>query len=198
MHPAFRILPLCTLCLGVGLGLAWFGAESREAPASALSSPARPPSAAAAPASQDAPPPADLPSAPAAPALAPEAPADATDPAQEAVPLLSDEARTRLLAEMEEAYTTYDPAALPRLTPKLSHPSPEIRAAAREAIVQLGHVAGAAPLRAADRAARDPREATALLEAAEFLEIPPAAPVAASPLPPVARQTPARRSPPAL
>jgi len=196
MHPLLRLIPLCTICLGLGFGLAWFRSLSHRetpphaaAPATSLPPAAHEPATASPPVAPDSPPPASA-----------EPPAESTapEPGQEAAPLLADEARTRLLAEMEAAYTTYDPAALPRLTPRLRHPDPEIRAFARESIVQLGHAEGASALRAAARAARDPREATALLEAAEFLELPPAAPVGTTPFPPVAGQTRRPSAPPSL
>ena len=190
-----RILPLCTLGLGMGLGFAWFGARPALPPESpgrddaALSpSPttARPVPAALAP-----PPPPP----PAPPATEPPAPASTLAPGEDAAPALTDATRSRLHADIEAAYTTYDVAALPKLTPHLRHPDPEIRAFARDAIIQLGHAEGAAPLRAAARAARDPHEAAALEDAAAFLELPPAPVLSADSFPPVARQAPAPASP---
>jgi hypothetical protein len=193
MHPTFRILPLCTLCLGLGLGLAWFGSRNAPpsatpAPSAALPAPRADPLAPAAPSPEG-----RSPAAPPAEA-APEKPTDSPDTGQDAAPLLADEARTRLFADIEAAYTTYDPAALPRLEPRLRHSDPAVRAYAREAIVQLGHADGAPLLRTAARSARDPKEAIALLEAAEFLELPPAAPVAAMPVPPAAGHAPTRKA----
>lgn len=185
MTPLSRILSLCIVGLALGFGLARFAGDSRSG-APAADSPPRPPAA-----------PAARPAPVAAPTLAPaETSGSAPDAAPEAAPLLSDEARTRLFAEIEAAYTTYDVASLPKLAPHLRHPNPEVRSFAREAVVQLGHAEGAAVLRAASREARDPREAAALLDAAEFLELPPAPPIAAGAIPSgVGRASAARRGP---
>lgn len=79
-----------------------------------------------------------------------------------------------ILAAIETASTSYDPAALPRIQPFLTHPDPEIRAAALAGMVNLGHAAGAPVLRAAARQLTDSKEAISLLEAADYLELPPA------------------------
>jgi hypothetical protein len=186
MSTLSRLLPLCTLGLCLGLGFAWFRSDSRPdapavAPASSVPAPAPPvPSV---PADS----PGDLPRTERDPAAAPD------ESAPLSAPTLSEEARDRLFAAIEEAYTTYDVSALPRLTPHLRHPDPEVRTFAREAIVQLGHIDGVAALRAAARDARDPREATELLDAADFLEIPPAQPISADAFLPVAGRTSAAR-----
>jgi hypothetical protein len=192
MHPTFRILPLCTLCLGLGLGLAWFGSRT-DAPSAATAPSASLPASHATPLAPTAPASQHQPATPSPAEAAPQAPSGSPDAGQDAVPLLADEARARLFADIEAAYTTYDASALPRLTPHLRHSDPEVRAYAREGIVQLGHADGANALRAAARSARDPKEAMALLEAAEFLELPPAAPVASMPVPPAASQASGRK-----
>ena len=193
MNQTLRLLPLCTLCLGLGLGLAWFGSRT-DAPSTAATPPSASlpashasPLAPAAPATQ-----LQSPAAPPAEAV-PEKTSGSPDTGRDSAPLLADEARARLFADIEAAYTTYDAAALPRLTPLLHHSDPEVRAYAREGIVQLGHAAGAAALRAAARSARDPKEAVALQEAAEFLELPPAPPVASMPVTPDANHAPGRK-----
>ena len=193
MHPTLRLLPLCTLCLGLGLGLAWFGSRSVDAPAGPAPAAALRPSPAA-PSAQPPAPPRESRSPLATPAeTAPEKSLASPDAGEDAAPLLADEARARLFADIEAAYTTYDASVLPRLTPHLRHFDPEVRAYAREGIVQLGHADGAAALRAAARSASDPREAAALVEAAEFLELPPAAPVAAIPASSAAGQSTTRK-----
>lgn len=185
MSQVTRLLPLCSIGLGLGLGLAWFGARSPQAPAStptpASVSAAPSPSSTFTPLGSSH----DSSEIAARNPLSAETSAAAPHQVSEAgsapASTLSDEARSRLVAEMESAYTTYDPASLPRLAPHLKHADPEIRAFARDAIVQLGHADGVPLLRAASREARDPREAAALLEAAEFLELPPAPPAPAAP-----------------
>ncbi len=183
MHPLAKLIPFSALCLGLGFGIAWFSARPAAVEADALppfdpSTPGRAPLA-----TED-------------PFRAPKAPAPftasaggtlggrsldiaepavaATEPADTAGSTLPEEQRLRLIGEIEDAYTTYDPAALPVLARFLAHPDLEIRTFARDAIVQVGHADGAALLRAAAREARDPRESVALLDAADFLELPPA------------------------
>ncbi|MBC8009310.1 MAG: hypothetical protein H7067_04345 [Burkholderiales bacterium] len=76
--------------------------------------------------------------------------------------------------KIESLVVAYDASVLPRLAGYLAHPSAEVRAMAREGVVQLGATEGAAFLRAAADKATDPREAVALLDAADFLDLPPA------------------------
>lgn len=85
---------------------------------------------------------------------------------------LSEEQRKEILVKIEEASVTYDPKGLPLLDPYLLHPDPEIRAAALNGMIVLGE-AGAAPmLRDAAKKAPTPKEAVALTEAADYLELP--------------------------
>ena len=163
-----RFLLLVALCLG--LGLAWFGIRTQPAPVpspiaspepASLSEPGPKP-AAPAPAARDS----DSPTFLAATNESAEPASAPTD--------LADEERAPLVAKIEAAYTTYRPEALPVLAPYLTHSDPAIREFAREAVVQVGHHEGAAVLRAAADKVKDPREAVALLDAADFLEIPPA------------------------
>lgn len=91
------------------------------------------------------------------------------------------------LQSIESAAVSYDPAELPRIQPYLTDPRPEIRAAALNGVVVLGHASAAPMLRAAARALTDPAEVAKLMETADYLELPPA---------PVRRfQTTQRRSP---
>ena len=181
MHPLAKLLPFSALCLGLGLGIAWFSARPEVAaahdnealPAFDPSTPGRTPAGPAFAAESaalvhEASPRADSPSA----HFGDTAPS--AGPAASALP---PDKRERLIAEIEAAYTTYHPDALPVLARFLGHSDPEIRTFAREAIVQVGHADGVAHLRKAAQEARDPRESAALLDAAEFLEIPPAPPL---------------------
>jgi hypothetical protein len=88
------------------------------------------------------------------------------------VPLVDESSRERILTELQEAATTYDAAYLPKIQPYLSHPDAELRTAAVNAVITLGDSAGAPLLRAASSLIKDPREAVALLDAAEYMELP--------------------------
>lgn len=103
-------------------------------------------------------------------------PAPSPQPSPPAVPVvekLSDEQRTAILGKIEEASVTYDPKGLPLIEPYLLHPDPEVRAAALNGMIVLGE-AGASPmLREAAKKAPTPKEAVALTEAADYLELPP-------------------------
>ena len=88
------------------------------------------------------------------------------------VPLVDESSRERILTELQEAATTYDAAHLPKIEPYLSHPDAELRTAAVNAVITLGDSAGAPLLRAASSLIKDPREAVALLDAAEYMELP--------------------------
>lgn len=91
----------------------------------------------------------------------------------DAVAVESEEtARTKI----ETLMVAYDASALPGLAEYLAHPLAEVRAMARDGVVQLGAEEGAPLLRAAADKAKDPREAVALLDAADFLDLPPAEP----------------------
>ncbi len=75
------------------------------------------------------------------------------------------------------AATTYDAAAAAEVAKYLNHPDPEVRAEAVRAMVVAGDAAGAALLRKASEQIKDPREAVTYLDAADFLELPPALPL---------------------
>lgn len=81
-------------------------------------------------------------------------------------------AREVVLDAIDEATVTYDIQGLVTLGPLLSHPDPAIREAAIEGIVQLGETAGSGTLRDAARKTKDRAEAAAMIEAAQFLELP--------------------------
>lgn len=86
-------------------------------------------------------------------------------------PAMSEEKQQQLL-EINEAMTTYSKEGLPILTPYLSSPDAQIRAATIEAVVQLAVPEGAEVLRNAANTAKTPQERVKLLEGAEFLELP--------------------------
>lgn len=102
----------------------------------------------------------------------PDSPAD--EPIQPAVDHA--EARAEAAARIAAAAARQDAEALPELVRHLGSPDPAVRALALDGVLQLGDAAGAEPLRAAARRMRDPREAARLLEAADYLALPPAPP----------------------
>lgn len=69
---------------------------------------------------------------------------------------------------------TYDPIVLPKIEPYLLHPEPKIREAAVDAMLTIGDASAAPLLRKAAKNAPSPQEAVELIEAADFLELPPA------------------------
>ncbi len=89
----------------------------------------------------------------------------------EAPPAITDV--SAILSRIDEASTRYDPSALPVLQPYLLHEDEEVRTAAVDGIIALGEAGGAPLLRAASAQLKDPREAVAYLDAAEYLELPP-------------------------
>jgi len=104
--------------------------------------------------------------------LAPERPVVTSFVAVSEKPV-TEEQKFAQLDNLQEAAITYSPAAIPLIEPSLYSSDREIREAAADAMVALGETAGAAVLRKAAAKARDPREAAALLERAEYLELPP-------------------------
>lgn len=80
--------------------------------------------------------------------------------------------RQVILQAIHEASISYDPVDLPRIQPYLSHPDPEIRVAALNGIVVLGHASGAPLLRDAANRAVSSQEAALLREKADYLELP--------------------------
>jgi len=97
-----------------------------------------------------------------------EAPAPPVQPAEK----LSDEQRKVILGKIEEASVTYDPQGLPLIEPYLLHPDPEVRTAALNGMIILGESGAAPMLRTAAKNAPTPKEAVALTEAADYLELP--------------------------
>jgi len=81
-------------------------------------------------------------------------------------------AKEQTLETIQEAMTTYSAEGVPTLQPMLSNPDPEIRFAAMEAMKQLSVPEAAAALRAAANTRTDPEERKAMLDAAEFAELP--------------------------
>ena len=98
------------------------------------------------------------------------APAFVNDKAPAALPLNAP--NDAILQEIEQASISYNAADLPRIRPFLSHPDPDIRAAAVNGMIILGEAAAAPMLREASRMALTPQETVQMLEAAAYLELP--------------------------
>jgi len=80
--------------------------------------------------------------------------------------------RESILTLLDDLATTYDAAELPKIQPYLVNADPEIRQAALNAMLVLGDGAASPLLREAAGKLSNPREATALLDAADHLELP--------------------------
>jgi hypothetical protein len=186
MSPLAKLLPLVALGLGLGLGLAWFNRPAAPAGSDISSAHAGHENAALASSANASPAASPIHASDASRSVAVDPMARIDDPASTNAAhadtdspesTLAPEVRDRLIEEITAAYTTYEPTALPKIAPFLRHSDAEIRSLARDAVVQVGHADGAKLLRDAAKTARDPREAVAFLDAAEYLELPPAPPV---------------------
>jgi hypothetical protein len=100
------------------------------------------------------------PSVPASTPAAPQAPVAASP--QEVV-----------LTKIDDAIVTYSPEGVDIIAPYLASKDPEIRAAAIEGLKQLGEPEGAARLREVARGITNQRDRKELLDAADFIELPP-------------------------
>ena len=128
-----------------------------SAPASTSAQAAPPPPGAAASEATKAPS-ASIATSPAVPSPSPRAPAAS--------------ARESELARIETAIATAGPESLSLLASYLTHADPELRAFAREGMVQKSLPEAIPLLRDAAGKTKDPREAIALLDAADFLSLP--------------------------
>ncbi len=77
-----------------------------------------------------------------------------------------------VLTDIENAAISYDAEELPILESYLYDPDPEIRAAALDGMLMLGDGKASPLLRTAAENAYTPYEAVAMLEAADFLDLP--------------------------
>lgn len=80
----------------------------------------------------------------------------------------------KILEEIQDAAVSYNPSELPKIEPYLLHPDREIRQAAMNGMITLGDAAAGPLLRKAAALAPTPHEAVALIEAADYVELPPA------------------------
>ena len=79
----------------------------------------------------------------------------------------------QVVVELNNIATTYDAAELPKIQPYLLHPKAEVREAAMNAMVTLGDASAGPLLRNAAAQVADPREAVEILDAADYVELPP-------------------------
>lgn len=77
-----------------------------------------------------------------------------------------------VLTDMNRAACTYEASSLPKIVPYLYSKDKELREAALNNIVTLGDAAGAPLLRKAAEQSQDPNEAAALMNMADYLELP--------------------------
>ena len=77
-----------------------------------------------------------------------------------------------ILEEINDAAVMYDPAYLPAIQKYLLNSNAEIRKAALNGMIVLGHPAASPMLRAAAKLVDAPQETVAMLQAADYLELP--------------------------
>lgn len=92
--------------------------------------------------------------------------------AEPSVKGLRDEGRSAILNTIQQASVSYDAKALPLIEPYLLHQDPEVRLAAMNGMIVLGETAAGPLLRKAAEKSTSPKEAVALSEAADFVELP--------------------------
>ncbi|HSP43104.1 MAG TPA: hypothetical protein VLO11_09550 [Luteolibacter sp.] len=83
-------------------------------------------------------------------------------------------AKSAAMEKMNDAATTYDPAQLAVIRPYLASADPELRSAAVDAMIVLGDASAGAMLREAAARLQSEEEAQSMLEAADYVELPPA------------------------
>ncbi len=102
----------------------------------------------------------------------PSDPAASTADRSATDPTPSADSKQTTLDKMHEASITYDPSQLPVIRPYLVHPDAEIREAAVNAMVVLGDASAGPMLREAAKLAPTAKEAVAMEEAADYVELP--------------------------
>jgi hypothetical protein len=74
--------------------------------------------------------------------------------------------------KISDAAANYDEAAVRTIAPYLLNPNKDVRRIAVDALVRVGNASGATELKEAANKVGDPREASAFLDAADFLSLP--------------------------
>lgn len=92
----------------------------------------------------------------------------------EAISVTPAAAMDAAMEKIHDAATTYDPAQLAVIRPYLVSADPELRAAAVDAMIVLGDASAGAMLREAAARMSTDEEAKAMMEAADYVELPPA------------------------
>ena len=85
---------------------------------------------------------------------------------------LSTQQTETILEQINDASVTYDSRELSKIQPFLTHADPEVRKAAMNGMIVLGDASAGAMLRDAAKSAQSPQEAVAMLEAADYVELP--------------------------
>lgn len=80
----------------------------------------------------------------------------------------------KAVAQIEAAAVTYAPSGIDTIAPFLLDASPVVRQNAIDGLIRLGETGGASALREAAAKVKDPRDAIKMLDAADYLELPPA------------------------
>jgi len=86
---------------------------------------------------------------------------------------LTKDQKESIIDQLQSIGESYDPEFLAQVAPWLSNPDKDVRTAAMNAILLIGDSAGASLLRKAVNLVDDPREASVLLDNADYLELPP-------------------------
>ncbi len=86
--------------------------------------------------------------------------------------LIAPVTKEEILETVHQASITYDPKELPVIQKYLLDADPEIREAARNGMIVLGDASAGPMLRDASKLAATPHEAVAMLEAADYVELP--------------------------
>lgn len=82
--------------------------------------------------------------------------------------------REASIEEMQDASTSYDPKELPIIQPYLESADPLLREAAVDAMIVLGDASAGPMLRAAAQKMDSKEESKKMMEAADYVELPPA------------------------
>lgn len=85
---------------------------------------------------------------------------------------ISAEVTSRILEEIHDASVTYHPNGLKVIEPYLLHADPQVRKAAIDGMIVLGERGAASIMRTAAENAPTAQDAVALLEAADYVELP--------------------------
>ncbi len=78
----------------------------------------------------------------------------------------------QILGEIHDASITYDPHELSKIGPYLRHENPSVRAAAVDGMIVLGDASAGVMLREAAKVTTSSQEVIAMLQAADYVELP--------------------------